>query len=151
MSVEQIINISNSFQERLSWDDYFISLAFLISSRSSCNRLHVGCILVKNNRVISSGYNGFLSKLPHLSCIRDNHEIGTVHAEQNAIADCARRGVNSEDAVAYITHYPCINCCKILLSGGISEIKYYNDYKNDEFVTKILEESGTKVTKLKID
>ena len=151
MSVEQIINISNSFQERLSWDDYFISLAFLISSRSSCNRLHVGCILVKNNRVISSGYNGFLSKLPHLSCIRDNHEIGTVHAEQNAIADCARRGVNAENAVAYITHYPCVNCCKILLSGGISEIKYYNDYKNDEFVKTIFDESGTKVTKLKID
>ena len=149
MSIEEIINICDSIKERSSWDEYFISLAFLISTRSSCNRLHVGCILVKNNRVISSGYNGFLSKLPHISCIRDNHEIGTVHAEQNALADCARRGVNAENSIAYITHYPCINCCKILLSGGISEIKYYHDYKNDEFVSKLLSESNVLVTKLK--
>ena len=149
MLINDIINICDNIEKRSSWDEYFISLAFLISTRSSCNRLHVGCILVKNNRVISSGYNGFLSKLPHISCIRDNHEIGTVHAEQNALADCARRGVNSENSIAYITHFPCINCCKILLSGGISEIKYYHDYKNDEFVSKLLSESNVLITQLK--
>ena len=67
MSLQQIINLTQSWETRLSWDDYFMSFAFLISSRSTCNRLHVGCVLVKDTRIISVGYNGFLPKLPHKS------------------------------------------------------------------------------------
>ena len=148
MSVNKIAEVIEKLDSRLSWDEYFISLALLIASRSTCGKLHVGCILVKNTRVISSGYNGFLAKLPHESCIRDNHEIATVHAEQNAIADCARRGVEIEGATAYITHYPCINCCKILLAAGIDEIKYHNDYHNDKLVEELLKKANVFITKL---
>ena len=124
---------------RPSWNEYFKEIVQITSKRSSCNRLQVGCLLVKNNRIISQGYNGFLPGLPHESIIRDNHEQATVHAEQNAISDCAKRGVSCIDCTAYITHYPCINCFKILAASGIKEIRYINDYRNDEVVKKLAE------------
>ena len=73
----------------------------------------------------------FISGHPHNSVILNDHEIATIHAEQNAIIDCAKRGVNYEDATAYITHFPCINCLKFLVQAGIKEIFYIHDYKND--------------------
>ena len=118
-----IFTIKNN-ETRLKWDEYFMSIAYLISSRSTCSRLKVGCVLVRDNRIISVGYNGFFSGCPHNSIVVDNHEQATVHAEQNAIADCAKRGVNVNNCTAYITHYPCINCTKILVASGIKNIIY---------------------------
>ena len=120
--------------ERLSWDDYFAKIVEVTAERSSCERLHVGCILVKDNRIVSQGYNGFLPGCPHKSVIRNNHEQATVHAEQNALCDCAKRGVSCAESIAYVTHYPCIICARLLLAAGIKEIKYLHDYKNDELV-----------------
>ena len=120
--------------ERLSWDDYFTKIVEVTAERSSCERLHVGCILVKDNRIVSQGYNGFLPGCPHKSVIRNNHEQATVHAEQNALCDCAKRGVSCAESIAYVTHYPCIICARLLLAAGIKEIKYLHDYKNDELV-----------------
>jgi dCMP deaminase len=145
---KDIEKIILSWEKRLSWDEYFISSALLIASRSSCDRLHVGCLLVKDNRIISAGYNGFLAGLPHESVVVNNHEQNTVHAEQNAISDCAKRGVNTNGSIAYITHYPCINCTKILLAAGIKEIKYYHDYKNNDLVTDILNKANIPAIKL---
>ena len=83
----------------------------------------VGCILVKDNRIISQGYNGFLPGAAHNSIIRNNHEQATVHAEQNAIADCAKRTVSCLDCIAYITHYPCIKNLKVYIKSiKISEV-----------------------------
>ena len=145
MSLNKIIEVTETLEERLSWDNYFMSIAFLISSRSSCDRLHVGCVLVKDTRIISVGYNGFLPKLPHTSHVRDGHEQATVHAEQNAITDCAKRGVSTNNATAYITHYPCINCCKILCASGIKNIKYHRNYKNDSLVGTLFKLAGITV------
>ena len=119
---------------RPNWDEYFKEIAEVTAKRSPCNRLHVGCVLVKDNRIVSQGYNGFLPGAKHISIVRDDHEQATVHAEQNAIADCAKRGVSCEDCTAYITHYPCIICCRMLLAAGIKKIKYINDHCNDELV-----------------
>jgi dCMP deaminase len=102
----------------------------------------------QKNRIIAAGYNGFLPGSPHVSRVRDGHEQATVHAEQNAISDAARRGVSLDGAVAYITHYPCINCAKIIAAAGISAVKYHYDYRNDNLVTEILKEAGIAVTKL---
>ena len=81
--------------QRPTWDQYFISAAILIASRSTCSRLNVGCVIVSGgehkNRIIAAGYNGYLPGAPHCSQVRDGHEMATVHAEQNAIADAARR------------------------------------------------------------
>jgi dCMP deaminase len=121
-------------QERPSWDEYFKEIVQVTSKRSPCDRLKVGCLLVKDNRIISQGYNGFLPDCPHKSIVRDNHEQATIHAEQNAISDCAKRGVSCSDCYAYITHYPCIICTRILLASGIKKIYYIDDYKNDDLV-----------------
>ena len=94
----------------------------------------VGCLLVYENRIIAQGYNGFLPGCPHNSVIRDNHEQATVHAEQNAICDCAKRGVSCNESVAYITHYPCLICTRLLLASGISKIYYVHEYKIDNLV-----------------
>ncbi len=133
---------------RPSWDDYFKEIVLVTKKRSACERLQVGCLLVKDNRIISAGYNGFLPGCPHKSIVRNNHEQATIHAEQNALADCAKRGVSCLNATAYITHYPCIICCRLLLASEIKEIKYIEDYKNDELVDVFCKQCDVKVTKL---
>jgi dCMP deaminase len=134
--------------ERPAWDDYFKEIVLVTKKRSACERLQVGCLLVKDNRIISAGYNGFLPGCPHKSIVRNNHEQATIHAEQNALADCAKRGVSCLNATAYITHYPCIICCRLLLAAEIKEIKYIEDYKNDELVDVFCKQCDVKVTKL---
>ena len=119
---------------RPSWKQYFKNIVEITASRSPCNRLQVGCILVKDNRIISQGYNGFLPGAPHDSIVVNGHEQATVHAEQNAITDCAKRGVSCDQCDVYITHYPCVNCMKILCAAGCKNIFYINDYKNDPLV-----------------
>lgn len=126
-----------------------MSAALLFSLRSACDRLQVGCVLVsggaQSNRIVAAGYNGFLPGASHISHVRDGHEQATVHAEQNAIADAARRGVSLEGATAYISHFPCINCSKILASSGIRAIKYHWDYRNDPLVCDLLGEVGIRI------
>ena len=130
--------LTSSEVYRPTWDELFMSNALLFSTRSSCKRLHVGCVIVKDNHVISSGYNGYPSGVPHVSCVRDNHEQNTVHAEVNCIADCAKRGITTKLSTAYITHYPCLNCTKLLISAGISKIIYLSNYKNDPLVDEMI-------------
>ncbi len=133
---------------RPSWDEYFKEITIVTSKRSSCTRLNVGCVLVKDNRIISQGYNGFLPGQPHESIVRDNHEQATVHAEQNSICDCAKRGVSCHGATAYITHFPCIICCRLLIASGIKEIKYIYNYKNDDLVYKFCMLSKINIIKI---
>lgn len=151
--VEELDTLVKSWSEiRPSWDEYFICTAILISSRSACSRLNVGCVMVSGgehkNRIIAAGYNGYLPGAPHSSCIRDGHEIATVHSEQNAISDAARRGVSLNGATAYITHFPCVNCAKIMISSGIRAVKYLHDYNNDDIVFKLFAESNITIEKL---
>lgn len=122
---------------RISWNNYFMEIAKLASIRSPCDRLKVGCVLVKDNRLISMGYNGFLGGCEHISIMRDDHEQATIHAEINSITDAAKRGVSVQDSVAYITHYPCLNCFKALASSGIKTVFYASDYRNDEVINQL--------------
>jgi dCMP deaminase len=150
--VDLIAKAADKFPHRPSWDEYFMATAVLLATRSNCERLHVGCVVVtggaRKNRIVAAGYNGFLPGTPHHSRLRDGHEQATVHAEQNAVADAARRGSSVEGCVAYVTHYPCINCAKILAAAGIAEVRYRLDYKNDELVAPLLTEAGVKILKL---
>jgi dCMP deaminase len=117
-----------------------MSIAVLASGRSPCKRLQVGSVIVKDNRLISMGYNGFLSGAPHVSIVKDNHEQAIVHSEINAITDCAKRGVQVSNASIYITHFPCLNCFRTIASSNIKEIVYLNDYNNDEIVWQLSED-----------
>ena len=126
--------ISEKDNSRPDWNSYFKEIVKVTSTRSPCKRLKVGCILVSDNRIISQGYNGFLPGCPHVSVVRDTHEQATIHAEQNALCDCAKRGVSCDNSIAYITHYPCLICTRLLLASGITQINYIEDYKNDALV-----------------
>ena len=134
--------------ERMNWDDYFMSMAFLARLRSPCERLKVGSVIVKDKRIISMGYNGFIPGAPHISRIRDNHEQAIIHSEVNAISDCAKRGVSLNEATIYITHYPCINCFRSIAACGIKEIIYFENYKNDNLVQILSNESKIKIIQL---
>lgn len=151
-ALDDLEKLTQSWEERPSWDVYFMATAILMATRSSCERLHVGCVIVSGgehrNRIIAAGYNGFLPGAPHLSRVRDGHEQATVHAEQNAVSDAARRGISLEGSTVYITHFPCINCAKILAAAGIRSIKYRQDYRNDELAKELLEQCGILVEHL---
>jgi dCMP deaminase len=146
----ELIRISetNSNSERLNWDEYFMSIALLASQRSPCKRLHVGSVIVKNNRLISMGYNGYIPGAPHISRLKDDHEQSIIHSEVNALADCAKRGSSLNDSKIYVTHYPCINCFKSIAACGIKEVIYLSDYNNDEIVKQLAEDSEIKIRQL---
>ncbi len=135
-------------QKRPSWDEYFKEIVQVTAKRSPCERLQVGCVLVKDNRIVSQGYNGFLPGCEHKSIVRDGHEQATVHAEQNSLCDCAKRGVSCEGSTAYITHYPCIICTRLLLASGIKEIRYIFDYKNDSLVEYFCDQMKVSITQI---
>jgi len=138
--------------DRPTWDEYFMATALLMAARSACGRLHVGCVLVSGgehrNRIVAAGYNGFLPGTPHQSRLRDGHEQATVHAEQNAIADAARRGVSVAGATAYVSHFPCVGCVKVMAAAGVRTIKYHFDYNNDPIAVELLSEAGVLVQQL---
>jgi len=137
-------------------DAYFMSMAELVSSRSTCLRRQVGAVIVKEKRVLSTGYNGAPKGLKHcaeVGCIRqqNNVESGTrhelcrgVHAEQNAVIQAAYFGVSIKDASIYTTNFPCVMCAKIIINAGIREVVYRDDYI-DELSRDILNESMTVV------
>jgi dCMP deaminase len=133
---------------RPCWDDYFKAIVQVTASRSPCARLQVGCLLVCDNRIVSQGYNGFLPGCDHQSIIRDGHEQATVHAEQNAIADCARRGVSCADTTAYITHFPCIICTRMMLAAGIRHIRYIHSYKDDPLSSYLAAKMGVDIKQI---
>lgn len=135
-------------KQRPSWNEYFKEITIATARRSPCNRLHVGCLLVVDNRIISQGYNGFLPGCPHKSIIRENHEQATIHAEQNALCDCAKRGASCNNAIAYISHYPCLICTRLLLASGISKIYYIDDYKNDDLVKVLCDQKNVPIEKI---
>lgn len=140
------------------WDEYFLKLAMLVSERATCPRMHCGCVLVKDKRILSTGYNGSIPGDVHCETdgcmIVDNHCVRTIHAEMNAILQCSIHGVSTHGATAYITNMPCTNCSKSLIAAGIKEIVIFSDYhdtKAEEFF-KIagvnilrLEMPGTKI------
>jgi dCMP deaminase len=150
--VDLIAQAARRFSHRPSWDEYFMATAILIATRSNCERLHVGCVIVaggdRRNRLVAAGYNGFLPGTPHVSRVRDGHEQATVHAEQNAVADAAKRGSSLEGCIAYVTHYPCVNCAKMLAAAGIAEIRFRTDYHNDPLVERLMTDAGVVVAKL---
>lgn len=139
---------------RKSWDEYFMEIAEIVKTRSTCLRRQVGAVIVKDNRIITTGYNGAPSGLKHCTeiggCERarlnipsgQRHELcRALHAEQNAIIQAAKIGVSTEGATIYITLQPCVICAKMLVNAGITRIVHRGEYP-DELSRAILEEAG---------
>ena len=146
--VKEICAKCTDDSQRLGWDEYFASMALLASARSPCDRLHVGCVIVRDRRVLAMGYNGFFQGAPHQSIMAHGHEQATVHAEQNAIAHAARVGISLGGGCAYVTHYPCVNCFKSLVAAGIRKVHYIDDYRNDPVCVELSEVSGVAIERL---
>jgi dCMP deaminase len=125
-----------------------MSIALLASQRSPCERLQVGSVIVKNNRLISMGYNCYIPGAPHISRVKDNQEQSIIHSEINAITDCAKRGASLENGKIYVTHYPCINCFRSIAACGIKEIMYLDEYKNDPIIKDLANDSGIIIKQL---
>jgi len=144
---------------RPSWDEYFMRIAHDVASRSTCLRRKVGAILVKDRRILATGYNGAPKGLPHcVKCLREElgvpsgqrHELCRgVHAEQNAIIQAAVFGVSTKDATLYTTTFPCIICAKMLINAEIAEIVYDSDYEDPESA-KMLREAGIKIRRFRL-
>jgi len=142
---------SGRTQSRPSWDEYFLKLAMLASERATCPRMHCGCVLVKNNRVLSTGYNGSLPGQPHceeIGClVENNHCIRTNHAEINALVQAATQGNNLEGATAYVTNMSCTTCAKALIAAGVKRIVVFTDF-HDTRATEFYRDSKVKIDKL---
>ena len=120
---------------RPTWDQYFLDIAFTVAERSTCDRAHVGAVLVRGRRILATGYNGSPAGLPHCDDVGhlmvDSHCVRTLHAEQNAIIQAALHGVSSEGATAYATHQPCLTCAKMLINAGIRRVVYAGNYPDE--------------------
>lgn len=138
---------------RPTWDEYFLKLAMLASERSTCPRMHCGCVLVKDKFVLSTGYNGSIAGQPHcedVGClVVDNHCVRTNHAEMNALTQAAIHGVNIKGAIAYITNMSCTNCAKALIAAGIKKIVVFSDF-HDTLATQFYTQSGVEIVREKM-
>src|SRR5512140_3237800 len=120
--------------ERVSWDEYFMNIARVAATRATCDRKHVGAVLVRDKTILSTGYNGSIRGLPHCSevghMMEDGHCVATIHAESNAILQAARNGVNISGADCYVTASPCWSCFKQIANAGIRRIVYGEFYRD---------------------
>jgi dCMP deaminase len=139
--------------KRIAWKNYFMSLAEMAAERATCERLKVGALIVRDKRIIATGYNGSVSGEVH--CIDegcrmvDGHCIRTIHGEANAILQCAKYGVPVEGAEIYVTHFPCLNCTKLIIQAGIKRVYYGKDYHNDPYAIELFEKANVEVEKVK--
>ncbi|WP_096270644.1 ComE operon protein 2 [Paucisalibacillus globulus] len=141
--------------ERISWNQYFMAQSQLLALRSTCTRLMVGATIVRDKRIIAGGYNGSVSGSVHCiddGCyVIDGHCVRTVHAEANALLQCAKFGVPTENAEVYVTHFPCLQCTKQLIQSGIKSVYYAEDYKNHPYAIQLFKEAGVKTEKVELD
>jgi dCMP deaminase len=112
--------------------ELFSKLVETLGSFSTADRAQVGCIILKDGRIVSTGYNGQLPGQPHDMIMQNGHDISTVHAEQNAICSAAKNGVSLKDCEAFVTHSPCQLCTKLLIMSGIKKVYYLKPYRIDE-------------------
>jgi dCMP deaminase len=134
---------------RPDWDQYFMNIAATVATRSTCDRAAVGAVLVRDKRILTTGFNGSPPGLPHCDEVGhlmvDGHCVRTTHAEANAIIQAALHGISSNGASCYVTHFPCLTCTKMLINAGISEIVYQTTYRPDSNAMAFFEEAGVAV------
>jgi dCMP deaminase len=150
-----------SVPKRPSWDEYFLEVASLVSKRSTCLRRSVGAVLVKDKKILATGYNGAPSGLKHcidIGCLREKLKIPSgqrhelcrgLHAEQNVILQAALYGVSTKGSILYVTNQPCVICAKMLINAGIEEIVIYSGYP-DKLSKQFLQEAKIKIRRVNV-
>ena len=152
--------MDNDTSERPSWHEYFMGIAKLVAQRATCTRRKVGAVLVKDRRILCSGYNGAPTGITHCSitgCLREQlkvpsgekHELCRgVHAEQNAIIQAALHGIVVEGASVYCTNQPCSICAKMIINAGIKRV-YFEDGYDDPMTSAMFDEASIELIQLK--
>jgi dCMP deaminase len=137
---------------RTSWDEYFMEIARTVAKRSTCDRAQVGAVLVRDHRILTTGYNGALPGQYHCDeighFIVDGHCVRTVHAEANAVVQAALHGISTKGATAYVTHFPCINCTKLLIAAGVKILVYGESYRDIELAWNFFKKSDVKMVRV---
>lgn len=132
--------------KRIEWDQYFMAQSHLLATRSTCTRLMVGALIVRDRRIIAGGYNGSISGGVHCideGCyVIDGHCVRTIHAEMNALLQCAKFGVSTQNAELYVTHFPCLSCTKAIIQSGIRTVYYAANYRNHPYAEELLHAAG---------
>jgi dCMP deaminase len=153
------MNNGSTAAQRPDWDEYFLDIAALVSRRSSCRRRSVGAVLVKERRILATGYNGAPTGLRHcldLGCLREQHNVPSgerhelcrgLHAEQNSIIQAALHGVSVKDATLYCTNHPCVICAKMIINAGVAKVIFREGY-SDQLSEEMLQEAGVSVRKI---
>ena len=137
---------------RPEWDHYFMNIASTVATRSTCDRAFVGAVLVREKRIITTGFNGSPSGLAHCEedghLMIDGHCVRTTHAEANAIIRAALHGISTKGATCYVTHFPCLQCTKMLINAGVARIIFLEDYRIDLNAMDFLTTAGIETQKL---
>lgn len=132
-------------QRRASWDEYFMAIAREVATRATCDRKHVGAVIVRDRIILATGYNGSIRGLDHCDDVghlmEDGHCVRTVHAEANAIVQAARAGVRLDEAGIYVTASPCFNCFKLIANAGLRRI-VFGEFYRDPRIFQISERLG---------
>lgn len=143
------------YMERITWDQFFMAQSHLLALRSTCTRLAVGATIVRDRRIMAGGYNGSISGgehcIDHGCYVVDNHCVRTVHAEMNALLQCAKYGITVGGADLYVTHFPCLPCTKSIIQAGISRLYYAQDYKNNDYAIELLNKAGVDLIHVPFD
>lgn len=136
---------------RVTWDDYFMRIAKEVSSRATCDRKHVGAVVVRDKSILATGYNGSIRGLPHCDeeghLMEDGHCVRTIHAEANAIIHAARHGVRIDGGTIYVTASPCWPCFRMIANAGLVRI-VYGEFYRDERIFAVAEKLGIELTRL---
>ena len=136
---------------RADWDEYFMRIAVDVSSRSTCDRKHVGALIVRDRNILSTGYNGSVSGLPHCDDVghimENGHCIATIHAESNSIIQAAKHGVSIDRAAIYTTASPCWNCFKLIVNSGMRRI-LFGEFYRDERIFEVAKQLGIELVDL---
>jgi len=147
------MSMDTTKRQRASWDEYFMKIAMQAATRSTCDRKHVGAVIVRDKTVLSTGYNGSIRGLPHCDDVghmmENDHCVATVHAEANAIIQAARHGTAIDGADIYITASPCWNCFKLIANSGIKRI-FYREFYRDEKILTVANEAGIELYQVNI-
>ena len=137
--------------ERVPWDQYFMNIAQVVASRSTCPRKFVGAVIVRDRTILSTGYNGSIRGLPHCSDVghmmEGGHCVATIHAEANAIIQAAKNGVNIDGATIYTTASPCWSCFKLIANSGLVRV-YYGEFYRDQRSIEVAKSAGIELVDL---
>src|SRR5690606_9923330 len=138
---------------RASWDEYFMAIARQVATRSTCDRKHVGAVIVRDKSILATGYNGSIRGLSHCDddghMMEDGHCVRTIHAEANAIIQAAKNGVSIEGATIYVTASPCWNCFKMLANASLTKI-VYGEFYRDPRIFEVAQQLGIELVKVEL-